>query len=78
MERQREEARREGTKLSSDEGVAKKCVRTDRSDTQMDTEGGGEAGIYQSNSRHKKACDKPLPDRLCGYCGLCEGTQGVV
>ena len=38
----------------SKEGVAEKRARTDRSDTKMDTEGGGEAGTSQSHSRHMK------------------------
>ena len=53
-QRQREEARREETAHSADEGLAKKHARTDRNDTEMDTEGEGEAGTSQSNSRHKK------------------------
>ena len=31
-----------------------KRARTDRSDTEMDTEGGGEMGTSQSHKRHKK------------------------
>ena len=34
--------------------MAKKCARTDKSDTKMDTDGGGEAGTSQSYSRHNK------------------------
>ena len=51
---EREEARREETTHSTEEGVAEKCPRTERSDTEMDTEGGGEAGTSQSQARHKK------------------------
>ena len=42
------------TTHSAEEGVTKKCARTDRSDTEMDTKAGGEAGTSQSHSRHKK------------------------
>ena len=45
---------RKETTHSAEEGVAKKHARTDRSDTEMDTEGEGEAGTSQSQSRHKK------------------------
>ena len=34
--------------------MAKKHARTDKNDTEMDTEGAGEEGTTQSNSRHKK------------------------
>ena len=51
---QREEARREETNHSAEEGVAEKHTRTDRSHTEMDTEAGGEAGTSQSHSRQKK------------------------
>ena len=51
-ERQREEAISEETTHSAGEGVAEMCARTDRSDTEMDTYGGGEAGT--SHSRRKK------------------------
>ena len=53
-QKQREKARREETTHSEEEGVAKKHAMTDRSDTEMDTEAGGEAGTSQSHSRHKK------------------------
>ena len=33
---------------------SKKCARIDRSDTEMHTEGGGEAGTCESQPRHKK------------------------
>ena len=33
--------------------MAEKHARRDKSDTEIDTEGGGEAGISQSHSRHK-------------------------
>ena len=52
--REREEAKREKTTHSAEEGVAKKCARTDRSHTEMDTEVGGEVGRSQAHSRHKK------------------------
>ena len=45
---------REETTHSAEEGVAEKHAKTDRSDTEMDTEGGGEARKSQSHSRHKK------------------------
>ena len=53
-QKQMEESRREETTHSPEEGVAEKCARTDRSNTEMDTMGGGEAGTSQSHSRHKK------------------------
>ena len=34
--------------------MAEQHARTDRSDTEMDTEAGGEAGTSQSHSKHKK------------------------
>ena len=36
--------------------MATKAARTDKSDTEMDTEAGGEAGTSQSHSRPKKEC----------------------
>ena len=48
------EKQREETTHSAEEGMAEKHPRTDKSDTEMDTEGGGEAGTSQSQSRHKK------------------------
>ena len=45
---------REENTHSAEEGVAEKCARTDRSDTEMGTEGGGETGTSQSHPRHKK------------------------
>ena len=53
-ERHREKARREKIKYSAEEGVAEKHARTDRSDTEMDIEGGGQVSISQSQFRHKK------------------------
>ena len=53
-ERQREEAMREETTYSAEEGVAEKHTWTDKSDRQMDTEGGEEMGTSQSFSTHKK------------------------
>ena len=50
----KEEARREETTNSTEEGVAEKCPRTARSDSEMDTETGGDASTFQSQSRHKK------------------------
>ena len=46
-ERQREEAMREKTTHSAEEEVTKKCVHTNKSDTEMNTEGGGEAATSQ-------------------------------
>ena len=37
MEARREEARREEATHLPEEGVSEKCVRTDKSDTEMDT-----------------------------------------
>ena len=51
-ERQRRKGMREETTHSAEEGVAEKHARTDNSDKEMDTEGGGETH------------DKHLPDRL--------------
>ena len=45
---------REETTHSAGEGVVKKHPRTDRSDTEMDPEGGGQLGTSQLQSRHKK------------------------
>ena len=45
---------REETTHSAEEGVAEKHARTDKRDTEMDTETGGEGGTSQSHSRHKK------------------------
>ena len=39
---------------STEAGVSEKRPRTERSDTEMNTNGGREAGISQSLSRHKK------------------------
>ena len=50
------EAGREQITHSAEEGVAKKHARTDKSDTRMDTQAGGEANTSQSHSRHKKGC----------------------
>ena len=49
VQKQREEAKRVETMHSAEEGVAKKCARTEKNDTEMDTE----AGTPQSHSRHK-------------------------
>ena len=46
--------KREETTHSAEEGLAKKCGQTDRRDTEMDRECGGEPGISQLHSRHKK------------------------
>ena len=35
----------------TEEAVAKKGSRTERSESEMDTEGGGEAGTFQAQSR---------------------------
>ena len=59
-QKHREEDMREETIHSAEEGVAEKRARTDKSDTEMDTEGGGEAGTFQSHSRQ----NKHLPDGL--------------
>ena len=53
-QRPREEARREETTHSAEKGVAEKYARTDKSDTEMDTEAGGEPCTSQSHARHKK------------------------
>ena len=53
-QKQREGPRREETTHSAEEGVAEKHARTDRSDPEIDTAGGGEADTSQSYSRHKK------------------------
>ena len=50
QERERGEARNEETLHSAEEGVAKKPARTD---IEMDTKGGAEAGTSQAQSRHK-------------------------
>ena len=54
-QKQKEEARRDETGHSKEQGVAEKHTRTDKSDTEMDSyrEGEGEAGTSQSHSRHK-------------------------
>ena len=52
--KQQEEARRKETTRSAVERVAEKSARTDRSDTEIDTEAGGEVTTSQSHSRHKK------------------------
>ena len=51
----REEARKEEAK-HTEEGVAEKWAKTDKSDTELDTctDGGGEVGLSQLHSRHKK------------------------
>ena len=43
-----------GKSTATEEGVAIKRPRTERSDSEMDTEGGGEVGTSQSQSRFKK------------------------
>ena len=48
------EARKKETTRSAVERVAEKSARTDRSDTKIDTEAGGEVTTSQSHSRHKK------------------------
>ena len=45
---------REETTHSTEEGVAKKHARTERIDTERDTECGGELGTSQLQSKHKK------------------------
>ena len=42
-----EEVRREETTLPTEKGLAEKHAMTDRSDAEIDTEGGGEAEISQ-------------------------------
>ena len=55
IEREEEaQKQREVTTDSAEEGVAGKHASTDRSDTEMDTEAGGEVGTSQLHSRHKK------------------------
>ena len=46
-QQQREEGTRKETTHSAEEGVAEKHARTVRSDTEMETEGGREAGTSQ-------------------------------
>ena len=53
-QKQKEEAMREATTHSAEEGVSEKHERTDRSDTEINTEDEGEARISQSHSRYKK------------------------
>ena len=53
-ERQREDARREETIYSAEDRVTEKHARTDRCDTEIKTEGRGEAGSSQSHSGHRK------------------------
>ena len=48
-QKQSEETRREESTHSAEKGVAEKHARTDKSDTEMDTEAGGEAGISHSH-----------------------------
>ena len=63
-QKEKKEAKREETTHSADEGMLRKHARTDRSDTEIDTEGGWEAFTSQSYSRHNKgAYDKDLFDR---------------
>ena len=52
--RERQEERRDKTTHSTEERVAKTRKITERSDTEMDTDGGGEVGISQLQYRHKK------------------------
>ena len=47
-------AKREETTHSAEEGVVEKYARTDRSDTEMDTDAGGEAGTHQLYPKQKK------------------------
>ena len=47
---EREEAIREEPTRSAEEGVAENHARTDRSDTEMDTDGGGKASTSQLSS----------------------------
>ena len=55
----------EKTTHSAEEGVTEKCARTDRSNTEMDTEGGGEAGTSQSHLQAQEGTyNKHLPNRL--------------
>ena len=44
----------EETTNSAEEGVAEKCLKTNISDTRIDTDGGGEAGTSQSQFTLKK------------------------
>ena len=62
--KQREEAMREETTHSAEEEVAEKRAKTDRSDTEMDTETGGEAATSQSLKTKVGAHDQHLPDGL--------------
>ena len=42
------------TTHSVEKGETEKCARTERSEIEMDTEGGREASTTQSQFRHKK------------------------
>ena len=53
-ERERDEAKREETTNSTEEGVAEKHPRTERRIIEMATEGGGEGNKSLSQSRHQK------------------------
>ena len=53
-QKQREEAMRDETIHSAEERVPEWHARTNKSDTEMDTEAEGEAGTSQSHSRHKE------------------------
>ena len=46
--------REETPQSHTDEGVAEKRPRTEKSDSEMDTDAGGEVGTSQSQSRRKK------------------------
>ena len=48
-----EEASREETTHSAEEGVATKCAWTDKSDTEMDIKVEGEAGTSQLHSKRR-------------------------
>ena len=54
QQKQREEAMRNDTTHSAEEGAAEKHARTDKSDTEIDTEAGRKVGTSKLYSRHKK------------------------
>ena len=83
-EREREEetaeggvggARMEETTHSVDEGVAEKCPRTERSDTEMDTE-----ELYDKTNKHfKERARKECTGRFAhGHKAVCQSVQDLV
>ena len=68
--REREEARMVETPQSTEleGGVDENRPRTERSDSAMDAEAGGEASISQLQSRHKKGYMNLVPNIIVPYC----------